>query len=37
MEVGKLKNVAVFFDINGTIIKRDSRTEIPFTEAVFEY
>jgi phosphoglycolate phosphatase-like HAD superfamily hydrolase len=37
MEVGKLKNVAVFFDINGTIIKRDSRTDIPFAEAVDEF
>jgi|Wag4MinimDraft_11_1082651.scaffolds.fasta_scaffold08941_3 hypothetical protein len=25
LEVKKLKNVALFFDINGTIVKRDSR------------
>ena len=27
----------VFFDINGTIIKRDSRTDIPFAQAVDEF
>jgi len=27
----------VFFDINGTIIKRDSRTDIPFSAAVDEF
>lgn len=27
----------VFFDINGTIIKRDSRTDIPFSQAVDEF
>lgn len=32
-----MKKVLVFFDINGTIIKRDSRTDIPFSEAVDEF
>lgn len=27
----------VFFDINGTIIKRDSRTDIPFSQSVDEF
>jgi len=27
----------VFFDINGTIIKRDSRTDVPFSQAVDEF
>ncbi len=27
----------IFFDINGTIIKRDSRTDIPYGKAVDEF
>lgn len=31
-----MNNTIIFFDINGTIIKRDSRTDIPYGEAVNE-
>ena len=27
-------SILIFFDINGTLIKRDSRTDLPFSEAV---
>ncbi|MCK8060717.1 MULTISPECIES: HAD family hydrolase [unclassified Fusibacter] len=27
----------IFFDINGTIIKRDSRTDLPYSDAIDEY
>lgn len=36
---GNMKDTLIFFDINGTLIKRDSRTDLPFTfaiEALFE-
>lgn len=32
-----MKNSLIFFDINGTIIKRDKRTDIPYSEAVDEF
>lgn len=29
-----MKNTLIFFDVNGTIIKRDARTDIPFADAI---
>jgi len=32
-----MDNTIIFFDINGTIIKRDSRTDIPYSKAIDEF
>ncbi len=32
-----MKNSLIFFDINGTIVKRDKRTDMPYSEAVDEF